>query len=62
MQDIGYVTRPLTIKDYRKMKIKMLKKEFCFPLTKEECDHINNLETEIAIDNYCRVLYNKYLK
>lgn len=62
MKDVGYVTKPMPIKDYRKLKIKMLKKEFCFNLTQEECDHFNTLETEPAIDRYCRSLYNKYLK
>ena len=56
MSEIGYGTKSMNIKAYRKMKIKMLKKDFMIPLKKEEEDHINELETEAAIDRYARTI------
>jgi hypothetical protein len=48
----------MSIKSYRKMKIKMLK-EFHIYLTPEHIDRINSLQTEIAIDNFCISLIQK---
>lgn len=61
MTDVGYVTKEMSLPAYKKMKIKMLAKEFGFNLTNEERNHINSLESETAIDQYCRTLYRKYL-
>lgn len=59
MRDVGYGTKNVSIKTYRKQKIKMLEKEFLLSLTPEEKNHINQLETEIAIDRYARTLLLK---
>ena len=61
MSEIGYGTKKVSIKTYRKMKIKMLKKDFMIPLKKEEENRINELETEAAVDRYARTLLLKYL-
>lgn len=52
--------REMTIPQYRKMKIKLLEKEFMVPVTKEEKNHLNTLETEPAIDRYCRTLLKNF--
>lgn len=56
MSEIGYGTKSMSIKAYRKMKIKMLEKDFMVTLKKEEKDRINELETEAAIDRYARTI------
>jgi hypothetical protein len=60
MIDDKTTTKPrnMSIKSYRKMKIKMLK-EFHIYLTPEHIDRINSLQTEIAIDNFCISLIQK---
>lgn len=37
---------------YRKARIKMLKRDFHIYLTKEQKAHMNELKTEVAIDNF----------
>lgn len=59
--NVGYGNNEMNIKQYRKNKIRMLKGEFKFPLTKEECDKISHMENEFEIERYCRTLYKKYL-
>lgn len=57
MTPVGNITeRKMSIKTYRKAKIKMLEKDFKVPLSKEEKDHFNTLETEAAIDRYARTI------
>ena len=56
MNETGYGAKTMSIKTYRKMKIKMLERDFKIPLNKEEKDHINALETEAAIDRYARTI------
>ena len=51
----------LSLPEYKKLKIKTLTKEFKFRLTNEEILHFNELKSEIAVDQYVRSLYNKYL-
>ena len=60
MDNIGYGTKNVSIKTYRKQKIKMLEKEFMLSLTPEEKNHINELETEAAIDRYARTIIKKH--
>ena len=50
------------ISEYRKAKIKLLKKEFLIDVTAEEENHVNELESEIAIDRYCRKIINNHWK
>ena len=44
--------RNMSIKAYRKMKLKMLD-EFSIRLTAEQKAYVNSLQTEIQIDNFC---------
>jgi hypothetical protein len=44
--------RNMSLKAYRKMKLKMLE-EFSIRLTAEQKAHVNSLQTEIQIDNFC---------
>lgn len=53
--------RNMSLKSYRKMKLKMLK-EFLISLTDEQLAHMNELKTEIAIDNFCVDLIRNGLK
>ena len=41
---------------YIEQKIKMLKKDFHIRLTTTETKHMQNLTTEISVDNYARTL------
>lgn len=52
--------RNMSLKSYRKMKLRMLK-DFYIELTPEQMSYINNLKTEIAIDNFCVDCINKKL-
>lgn len=60
MSEVGYGSKKVSIQVYRKMKIKMLEREFMIPLKPEEKNHINELETEAAIDRYARTILQKY--
>ena len=60
MSEIGYGSKNMSITEYRRMKTRILKREFMIPLTKSEEEHINELETEYAIDRYARTLILKY--
>lgn len=48
-------------KTYVKEKIRMLKKEFCIPVTSEEKEHFYSLKNEIQVDNYVKTLIMKKL-
>ena len=54
-------TKSMNIKAYRKMKLKMLSRDFYITLTQKELDHMNELNTEIAIDNFCITAINNHL-
>lgn len=54
-------TKPLSLKDYKKQKILMLVHEFKIALTKEQKDHIKNLENEVKVDRYCHDIFMKQL-
>ena len=51
----------MSIKQYRKRKLQMLD-EFEIELSDTEMQHLNELETEIAIDNFCISMIRKYIK
>lgn len=51
----------MSLKSYRKMKLKMLK-EFCITLSDEEMERMNSFTREIDIDNFCISMINKYIK
>ena len=50
--------RSMSLKAYRKMKLKMLERDFCIPLTDEERAHANTLTSEAAIDQFCIGILN----
>lgn len=52
--------KTMSLKTYRKMKLKMLSRDFCITLTQEELDHVNELTSEIAIDNFCISVINNH--
>ena len=47
-----------TIKQYRRDKIEMLKRDMKIKLTPEQKLHFGELTTEIQIDNYARKVIN----
>lgn len=47
------VPRNMSFKAYKKMKLKMLKRDFCILITEEELAHVETLTTEIQIDQFC---------
>ena len=54
---------PMTtnINAYRKARMKMLERDFHIYLTEAEIDHMNELTSEIAIDNfYISLIQNHY--
>lgn len=53
--------RKISLKDYKKQKIRMLVHEFCINLTKEQKEEINNLDNEIKVDRYCHDIFIKQL-
>ena len=57
IESIG-IPRTANIKTYRKAKIKMLERDFCIKLTEEETERVNNLTTEIKIDQFCLGIIN----
>ena len=56
-----YVERKVSLKTYKKTKIKMLTRDFLLKLSEGEIDHLNALENENDVDRYARSLLNKYL-
>ena len=49
------------ISKYRIAKIKLLQKDFKIDVTEEERLHLETLETEMAVDRYCRtILKNRW--
>ena len=61
MIDDMTTTRPqktMSIKSYRKMKIKMLEEEFLITLTEEEKEHAKTLTTETELDQFALGIIN----
>jgi hypothetical protein len=57
MTPVGNINNmQMSLKSYRKAKIKMLEKEFMIPLKPEEKEHFETLQTEVAIDRYSRTI------
>ena len=48
------------VASYRKKKIKMLNRDFCITLTDEELSHMNELTSEIAIDQFSLTIINNH--
>lgn len=51
--------REKTLAYYKKWKLKMLKKDFCIKVSREEEEELNSLKTEIAVDRYAHKLLDK---
>lgn len=49
------------LKEYIEYKIKILKKDFCIPLTKDEIAHFYDLTGVRAVDQYARTLLSMKL-
>ena len=47
-----YNQRKMSLKEYRKMKLKMLTRDFRVKLTDEDIAHANTLTTEAQIDQF----------
>ncbi len=60
-QLVHHTQKQLSLKQYRKMKLRMLK-EFCITLTDEELKRISAMTREIDIDNFCISMFRKYIK
>jgi hypothetical protein len=50
--------RTMTLSQYRKMKLKILKRDFKIDLTEEELAHAETLKTEAAINQFCMGILN----
>ena len=48
------------ISEYKKAKLKILKRDFQIDVTIDEQEHLNELESEIAIDRYCRMIISSH--
>ena len=57
----AHVERKVSLKTYKKTKVKMLQKDFLLKLSEGEIAHLNALENENDVDRYARSLLNKYL-
>lgn len=52
------MTKPMSVKSYRKAKLKILDRDFKIKLTEEEINRANSLTTEIQIDQFCMGIIN----
>ena len=59
---MGHTPTFNTPKEYVKAKIKILKRDFCIYPTEEEIEHLNTLNTQIAIDNAVISIINRHWK
>lgn len=51
--------RKMSFKQYKKHKLKMLRRDFCIRLTEEELAHADTLTTEMQVDQFCLGILNK---
>ena len=49
----------MSFKEYKKYKLKMLKRDFRITLTEEELAHANSLTTETQVNQFCIGILNK---
>ena len=50
--------RKMSFKQYKKMKLRMLQRDFCIQLTNEELAHASTLTTEAQVDQFCVTILN----
>ena len=60
MTTVDFMKRDIPIDEYRKMKMKMLRKDFGVTATSEEKEHMNSLKTVIAIDRYFHTILDNH--
>jgi hypothetical protein len=62
MAPVGNINnKSMSIKAYRKAKMKILEHEFCIQLNEDEKAHFETLHTESVIDRYARtILQNRW--
>ena len=51
--------RKMSLKEYRKMRLKMLQRDHCIKLSDEEIAHAHTLTTESQIDQFYVGILNK---
>ena len=52
--------RQMSFKQYKKMKLKMLQRDFCIQLEDEELARAEALQSEIQVDQFCLGILNRY--
>lgn len=57
-RESAFNQRKMSLKEYRKMKLKMLEKDFCIRLTDEEREHAKTLTTETQLDQFALGIIN----
>ena len=50
--------RQMSFKQYKKMKLAMIARDFCINLTDEELEHASSLQNEIQVDQFCLGILN----
>ena len=63
MIDDKHAARPerqMSFKSYKKMKLKMLKRDFCIMLSDEELERAESLQNEIQVDQFCLGILNSH--
>ena len=49
----------MSFKTYKKMKLRMLRRDFCIKLTDEDLEHYDTLDTETKVDQFCVTILNR---
>jgi hypothetical protein len=60
-RESAFNTRKMSLKEYRKMKVKMLERDFLIKLTDEDKAHANTLTTETQLDQWALGIIDKSL-
>lgn len=55
------MSRDINLSTYKKLKMKMLENDFLLTITTEERDKINEMESEFAVDRFCRKIILAHL-
>ena len=60
MTTVDFMKRDLSVDEDRKMKMKMLRKDFCIVATEAEKAHMNTLKNTTAIDRYFHTILDNH--
>ena len=60
MTTVDFMKKDIPIDEYRKMKMKMLRRDFGVIATQEEVERMNSLKTTIAIDRYFHTILDNH--